>query len=264
MPFTISHVAAAIPFQRTRLDLSALVIGCMAPDFEYFLRFTPGGGFGHTFPGIFLLDLPLALITLWLFHSFAKAPLYAWLPGGVRRRIRLGPASPQFGSLARFALVVLSILVGIATHILWDSFSHPRLWLYPHWQFLHRIAQVPLYGPMEYARVIEHFSSVFGLLVLLIWFWRWFRSTPPAHPDAARTSPTSSRAALLVVCAVALAAAAFRGILMLQGVGAPFHIHRNRLALEAAVITAITIFCFGVVVYGVALRARTRGALLNV
>jgi hypothetical protein len=264
MPFTISHVAAAIPFQRTRLVPSALVIGCMVPDFEYFLRFTPGGGFGHTLPGIFLLDLPLALMTLWLFHSFAKAPLYAWLPWGVRRRIRLGPASPQFGSFARFALVVLSIFVGIATHILWDCFTHKRLWLYPHWQFLHRIAQVPLYGPLEYARVIEHLSSVFGGLVLLIWFWRWLRSTAPVHPEPAPIPRTNSRAALFVVCAVALAAAAFRAFLVLQGVGAPFHIHRNRLALEAAIITAITVFCLGIVVYGAALRTRARGALQNV
>jgi hypothetical protein len=115
---------------------------------------------------------------------------------------------------------------------------------------------------MEYARVIEHLSSVFGLVVLLIWFWRWFRSTPPVHPDPARCSRTNSRAALLVVCAIALAAAALRAFLVLHGVGAPFHIHRNKLALEAAIIAAITVFCLGVVVYG-AFRAHAQSALQN-
>ncbi len=262
MPFTVSHVAAAIPFQRTRLITSALVIGCMVPDFEYFIRFTPGGGFGHTLPGIFLLDLPLALMTLWLFHVYAKEPLYTWLPQSVRRRIRLGPSSPPFRNLASFALVLFSILIGIATHILWDSFTHPRLWLYPHWQFLHRTGQVPFYGPLEYARIIEHASTAFGLLVLLVWFWHWLRSTPPVHPEPALSSRTNSRAALLVVCAVALAAAALRAFLVLHGIGAPFLFHRNKLALEAAVITAITIFCLGVVVYG-AFRARAQSALEN-
>jgi hypothetical protein len=131
MPFTISHAAAAIPFQRTRLIPPALVIGCMVPDFEYFLRFSPGGGFGHRLPGIFFLDLPLALVTLWLFHVYAKEPLYTWLPQSVRRRIRLGPASLPVGNLAGFTLVVFSILIGIATHILWDSFTHRNLWLSP-------------------------------------------------------------------------------------------------------------------------------------
>ena len=37
MPFTLSHAAAALPFRRTRLIKSALVIGCFAPDFEYFI-----------------------------------------------------------------------------------------------------------------------------------------------------------------------------------------------------------------------------------
>jgi hypothetical protein len=261
MPFTVSHVAAAIPFQRTRLITSALVIGCMVPDFEYFIRFTPGGGFGHTLPGIFLLDLPLALMTLWLFHVYAKEPLYTWLPQSVRRRIRLGPALFPARNLAGFALVVLSILIGIATHILWDCFTHKRLWLYPHWQFLHRTAQVPLYGPLEYARIIEHVSSVVGLLILLVWFWHWFRSTP-VDPDPARSSRTNSRAALFVVCAVALAAAALRAFLVLHGVRAPFQFNRNKLALEAAIITAMTVFCLGVVVYG-AFRARAQSALQN-
>jgi len=263
MPFTISHVAAALPFQRTRLIPSALVIGCMVPDFEYFLRFYPGGGFGHRLPGIFLLDLPLALATLWLFHAYAKEPLYSWLPQSVRRRIRLGPATPPFENLGQFVLVLLSILIGIATHILWDSFTHPTLWLYPRWQFLRRTVQVPLYGPMEHARVIEHLSSVFGALILLIWFWHWYRSTAPMHPEPSRTSRTNSRTALLVVCAVALAAAALRAFLLMHGIGAPFHIHKDKLALKAAVITAITVFCFGVVVYG-AIRARVQSALQNV
>jgi hypothetical protein len=264
MPFTICHAAAAIPFQRTRLIPSALVIGCMVPDFEYFLRFYPGGGFGHTLPGFFLLDLPLALMALWLFHAYAKVPLYTWLPRSVRRRIRLGPTSPQFGTLARFAVVVLSIFIGIATHIFWDLFTHRTLWLYPRWEFLRRTVTLPLYGGMEYARVIEHLSSVIGALVLLIWFWRWFRSTVPVQADAAQPSRANSRAALIVICAVALAAAALRAMMALHGFGAPFHIYKNKLAMESAIITTITVFCFGVVVYGISLRARAQSAMQKV
>jgi hypothetical protein len=39
MPFTLSHAAAALLFRRTRLVLSAVVVGCCAPDFVYFLEF---------------------------------------------------------------------------------------------------------------------------------------------------------------------------------------------------------------------------------
>jgi amino acid transporter len=228
----------------------------MVPDFEFFLRFAPRGSFGHILPGIFILDLPLALIALWLFHAYAKEPLYAWLPESVRRRIQLGPSSPPLKNLAQFALVLLSILIGVATHILWDSFSHPRLWLYRHWQFLHRTVRLPLYGPLEVSRVIEHLSSVFGALVLLLWFWHWFRSTPPIQPEAVRSPRKNPRSALFVVSIVALVAAALRGFL-LHRLGTPFPIERDKFALEAAIITAITVFWFEVVVYG-AFRARAQ------
>jgi hypothetical protein len=81
MPFTLSHPAAAIPFLRTRLVPSALVIGCMVPDFEYFLRFAPEGGFGHSLPGVFVFDLPVAFIALWLFPHMQRSRSIHGCPG---------------------------------------------------------------------------------------------------------------------------------------------------------------------------------------
>lgn len=259
MPFTLSHTAAAIPFLRTRLVPSALVIGCMVPDFEYFLHFSPRGRFGHTLPGVFVFDLPVALIALWLFHAFAKEPLYAWLPESVRRRIQLGPAALPVRNIAQFALVLLSILVGVATHILWDSFTHRDFWAYHHWQYLHRTLQLPFYGPLEYLRVLQHVSTAFGAVVLLLWFRRWFRRTPPISSETARPPRKSRRIALFVICLVALLAAALSGS-PIPGLGDRFHIAGAKFLLEHAVITAIDMFWLGVVLYG-AWKARTRNEL---
>src|SRR5579859_6852423 len=111
MPFTPAHAAAALPFRRSRLVLSALIVGTLAPDFEYFLRFAPGGGWGHTFAGAFLLSLPLALAVLWMFHAVVKAPLMQLFPDALRQRI---PAKPfRFGRPSRFLLIGVSALVGI-------------------------------------------------------------------------------------------------------------------------------------------------------
>jgi hypothetical protein len=259
MPFTLSHPAAAIPFLRTRLVPSALVIGCMAPDFEYFIHFAPEGGFGHTLAGVFLFDLPAAFIALWLFHVYAKDPLYTWLPASVRRRIRLGPAALPVRNIAQFALVLLSILIGVATHILWDSFTHKGLWPYRHWRFLHRLVQLPVYGPMEYLRVLQHASTVLGAAVLLLWFWRWFRRTAPIEPETATYPRKNHRAALVVISIAALIAAVFRG-LVLPEPGSPDYDTGRKELFARAVITAIDIFWLGVVVYG-AWRARTRSKL---
>jgi hypothetical protein len=249
MPFTLSHPAAAIPFLRTRLVPSALVIGCMAPDFEYFLHFAPEGGFGHTLAGVFL-------IALWLFHVYAKDPLYTWLPASVRRRIRLGPAALPIRNFLQFALVMLSILIGVATHILWDSFTHDNFWPYQHWQFLHRTVELPVYGTMQYLRVIQHASTVFGAVVLLLWFWSWFRRTAPMQPETAPYPRKNHRAALFVISIMALIAAVLNGPLYPELISLDDNPGRKVL-FERAVITAIDIFWLGVVAYG-AWRARAR------
>jgi hypothetical protein len=38
MPFTLAHPAIVVPLALQRLILSALIIGSMTPDLEYFIR----------------------------------------------------------------------------------------------------------------------------------------------------------------------------------------------------------------------------------
>ncbi|KFN01337.1 hypothetical protein DJ93_1011 [Bacillus clarus] len=62
MPFTFAHPAAVIPFckkQSPYISVTALVLGSMAPDFEYFLHFRPYGSIGYTRLGFFYFNLPL-------------------------------------------------------------------------------------------------------------------------------------------------------------------------------------------------------------
>ena len=115
MPFTLSHAAAALPFRRTRLVMSAVVVGCFAPDFEYFSPLGHHGSFGHTLTGMFVLDLPLGLAVLWLFHRYVREPLTACLPEGARERLDRTPDTFAMNSFSRFAMIAFSILVGIAT-----------------------------------------------------------------------------------------------------------------------------------------------------
>ncbi len=166
MPFTLSHAAAALPFRRTRLVMSALVFGCFAPDFEYFLGHH--GAFGHTIEGMFVFDLPLAFVALWLFHHYLKDPLSACLPAGALERFVLGPRSLSINSFSRFAMIVFSILVGIATHLLWDSFTHPRTWIYYHWDFLWETVNVPHFGIRPWFGIFQYLSSVLGLVIVLL------------------------------------------------------------------------------------------------
>ncbi|HEV2278346.1 MAG TPA: DUF4184 family protein [Acidobacteriaceae bacterium] len=250
MPFTLSHAAAALPFRRTRLIMSAVVVGCFAPDFEYFLGIH--GGFGHTLTGILVFDLPLALAVLWLFHRYAKEPLAACLPEGTRERLHL--RSLSIDSVSRLAMVILSILAGIATHILWDSFTHPRYWLYAHWHFLSETIRIPLFGDRPWFAIFQYVSSVLGLLVILLWWIQWYRNTPP-HRSRSDQKELLTRDRVAVACAfvIALLAAAVRAVVY----GIPHGISGSQKFLTIVVVTALTAFWGEVILYGL-VRNRTR------
>jgi hypothetical protein len=205
MPFTLSHAAAALPFRRTRLEMSALVTGCFAPDFPYFMFFVPREFIGHTLPGIFIFDLPLSLIVLWLFHAYVKQPLSMLLPTGIRRRLQPSENGFSFWPPARLALIAISIVIGSGTHILWDSFTHPFFWPYRHWSFLSEIVHVPIAGDLPMYKVLQYGSTVFGIVVLAVWEWIWYRATKPVElPIAEPYTPTQIRVITIVTPAVAL------------------------------------------------------------
>jgi hypothetical protein len=204
MPFTLAHAAAALPFRRTRLVPSALVIGTFAPDFEYFIRLSPGGGFGHTIIGAVVFTLPVSLIVLWLFHSVVKVPAVSLLPDSMQRRLVPYLGKFRFFPLTRFALIVFSLLIGIATHLLWDSFTHSRTWLYHHWSYLGQPMSWPIIGPLAPYKMFMYISSIFGSLFVLVWVARWFqRATPTTQPHGSQF--TSGRKLAIVSFGIVVA-----------------------------------------------------------
>nr|WP_240773468.1 DUF4184 family protein [Pontibacter sp. SGAir0037] len=130
MPFTFAHPAAILPFKvfpaRWR-SMTGLVIGSIAPDFEKFLwlRSFPFDAYSHTWQSIFYFNLPLGLLLAFLFHRVVRDVLVENLPAFLRVRLRgLGPGSWHTYFRQRYAIVVGSVLVGSATHIAWDAFTH--------------------------------------------------------------------------------------------------------------------------------------------
>jgi hypothetical protein len=249
VPFTLSHAAAALPFRHTRLIFSAVVFGSFAPDYEYFLRFGPWGKFGHfSILGIFVFDLPASLIMLWLFHRYAKEPLWAWLPERVRQRVILGPRTLPLKGIRQIALVLVSILIGVITHILWDSCTHSSYWPYRHWPLLSNTVQLPLLGSMQYFKLFQMASTVLGAFVLLLWFVLWYRATAPILQQNNPRYRHNERTSLLVTSAIAILAGIIRAWI---GLGSAANFNPRAVFLAEAVITTMSIFWIEVVIYGI-------------
>jgi hypothetical protein len=253
VPFTLAHAAAALPFRRWRLVPSALVIGTFAPDFEYLLRFSARGRFGHTLAGSFILTLPLALLVLWIFHALVKRPTVALLPEPIQRRLQDHLDEFRFGGAARFLLIIASILLGIATHLLWDSFTHSATWPYQHWSVLRQPFTLPIVGPIPLYKILQHGSTIAGMGILSAWLVRWYRTTQPSAQLRKQLSSRRRAGVITVVTTVALVGAVVRAV---SEAGVPTgHSAFNKFVVQA-VVTAMALVWWQLVAYGFAVSER--------
>ncbi len=157
MPFTFSHAAAALPLFRTSLSKSALIIGTMVPDLPIFTSFGLYN-FSHSPSGLVLYDLPIGVL-VWLLWTYILRPATSELcPGPLRAPLFSKSTTPSY------FLILLSLLIGSATHQLWDGFTHRSAFgvsMFPG--LLEVVAGYPLYSCLQFL------SSVFGLCALVWW-----------------------------------------------------------------------------------------------
>jgi len=232
LPFTASHPAAVLPFRR-HLIFSALVVGAMAPDFHYFVTLGPGGKASHSLPGAFYLDLPLAFIALCLFQWTLKLPLTSLLPEWHQQRLVRFAVPFRLGPPKRFLLIAISLLIGIFSHLLWDSFTHGRGWMVHHVAFLRSmpLQQVGIYRPVY--NLLQHLSTIIGLVILITSYTRWSRKIAPE--PVAQEFKLSNRVKLAVILTIgSLAAIA----------GATYGFERSRHAALFSAFAAYSMISF--------------------
>ncbi len=205
MPFTLSHPAAAVPLARFGLPLSALVMGSMAPDFPYFVNIAADSHYGHTLPGIFLLSMPAGFVALSVFHVLLKLPVLSLLPAS--HQARLGDVAHRFkfGPPRQFLLIMLALLLGAVSHVLWDSCTHAHGWTVRHVPVLHAPLLQFAFGGILFYRVLQHASTVAGGTLLVYWYARWFEQTPARPSNVPFPFPKSVKIGLICVMGIVAA-----------------------------------------------------------
>ena len=203
MPFTPSHIAAILPFVRSPLAPAALVIGSTVPDLPYFLPLGIPRELSHSLPGVPLADLPMGILVLALWALVFRAPVIDFMPQWVRARVRLPARRPDWRpSLRLVSLTLVSLLVGIATHLVWDAFTHRDGWA------VVQIASLRTQlGPFTAFRWAQYASSIGGLVIFAIWAVGWVRRTPPVEQrvletDSSRLDPRARVTVWLILGAV--------------------------------------------------------------
>jgi hypothetical protein len=170
MPFTPAHTAVVLPFLRWQyVSATGLVVGSIAPDFEYFLKMSVNSRFSHTIAGLFYFDLPVIILLSIGFHHVVKENLFANSPRFIQKRFQEVWQFNFVKSLRehpwRFCL---SGLAATATHVLWDSFTHGNGFFAKNLSF-YKGSYVPFDGvnyPLFYA--LQQISTGVGLTVLIL------------------------------------------------------------------------------------------------
>lgn len=171
MPFTFSHPAAILPAKilpRHWISLSALIAGSIVPDFEYFIRMKCLGLYSHTFWGMFWFDLPLAFVLTYVYHLLVRDTLIDNLPVFLRGRLNRYKAFDWATYVKQnIWVVLLSLFVGIASHILWDSFTHRNGYFVKRIPWL--LLNTEIMG-LQHVRfyILQTICSAIGLLAVIV------------------------------------------------------------------------------------------------
>ena len=137
----------------------------MSPDFEYFIRLRTLALWGHSFAGLFVFCLPAGLVVLAGWELLAREPALDLLGFSDDR----WPARRDPTWWGRAAV---AILIGAATHVVWDSFTHADRWGVRHVPALAAPAASVSGRPLPWFIVLDHASTVAGAVVVIGWLAR--------------------------------------------------------------------------------------------
>lgn len=174
MPFTFAHPAVVLPIKRhfKFFNLPALIVGSVVPDFGYYFP-TPKyfNDLSHTFGGLFFFSLPIGLI-IFCFYCLLRIPFTFVLPEP--HRLAMKQFSGKIEANPFYILsMLISIIIGAATHILWDSFTHKTGIFVSRFDFL----SYPLLETKDsnylIFNLLQHISTLIGISYLSIKYFRW-------------------------------------------------------------------------------------------
>jgi hypothetical protein len=235
MPYTLAHAVVALPlnyFARGRIPLAAMAVGSFSPDLPYLIALTPANAPGHTLIGVLIYCLVPSLIILLVWYRLLETSTLEFF--GLPKRKWL------FDKLSYFALL-LGVLLGAYSHVLWDATSHADGALVISSQFWNQeLFSLPLYKWNQYS------SGVLGLATLAVWYlFAVLRN---------RQEPYKGRFVIGVIC--------YSGSIAFFVVLANV-IHGSTVVLEYAVRSAIGVMVggvFGACLYAILLRVRNKFA----
>jgi hypothetical protein len=167
MPFTPAHPAILLPahiLPRRYVSWTALIIGSMVPDMEYFMFMNPGSRMSHTLYGIANFNLPVTILLAMAWHQFAGSVLLRAFP--FTRKMYTTIHKDYAGWLAKNWLVFLiSAMVGICSHLFIDGFCHHTGFMVQRLPYLQEMVTVAGFT-IRRCYLVWYVASAIGLVLM--------------------------------------------------------------------------------------------------
>lgn len=249
MPVTVSHPVLSVGFKKFGLVLSALIVGSMMPDFEFFMRLSFGKTIGHSIEGIFLFCIPVGLLVLLLFHKLIKFPLLSLVPHN--HQMRLFPVARRFRflPLRNFLNVVLSLGVGALTHLLADAFTHHDGFFVQLIPLLSKPLVILPQGTIRVYFMLQYLISIIGVLLLFYYYLRWYYKAEPEKEIIPHRFHISRKVGITIsILTFALAAGVTYGVMLAKGNG---YVELAKSIISLSAIASASSLMIGLISFGI-------------
>lgn len=127
---------------------------------------------------------------LLIFHRLLRQPLIEFSPRRIQPWLAKHAVEFHLLPLSRLLLLIIFLLIGIGSHLLWDSFTHDGGWALRQlgWDTTH--VKLTSHYELTLANVLQDLSSFCGLLVIVVVLLARIYSKH-ASPSAGATSNDS-------------------------------------------------------------------------
>lgn len=197
MPFTVSHLAAALPFWPLRrvIPFTALAVGCATPDIVLFIPALVDYGVTYqsthhwptVIPNSLLLGWPLLLLVLVIIpaaHALLPQPIRCSRPSAADQSIwHIRPNRPVWETGSRLQTIrnvslntslwallsSIALMIGGLSHSVWDAFTHAYGWgvdALPCLQTTITLSESSPTIALRGYQIAQHLSSIVGLFIL--------------------------------------------------------------------------------------------------